>query len=66
MRNLLSFKDIYHHRYHIETANDNDIKYLYIISYMYTKNQILEKLYVLSSSLYYTSISTIGVNAIMN
>ena len=44
----------------------NGIKYLHIVSNVSTKNQILEKLLVLSSSLYYTSISTIEVNTIMN
>ena len=31
-RNLLSFKDIRRNGYHIETTNENDIEYLYIIS----------------------------------
>jgi hypothetical protein len=44
----------------------NGIKYLHIVSNVSTKKQILEKLLVLSSSLYYTSISTIEVNTIMN
>jgi hypothetical protein len=65
-RNLLSFKDIRLHGYHIEIANDNDIEYLYILSNVSTEKQILKKLLVLSSGLHYTSISTIEVNAIMN
>jgi len=65
-RNLLSFKDIRLHGYHIEIANDNDIEYLYILSNVSTEKQILKKLLVLSSGLHYTSINTIEVNAIMN
>jgi hypothetical protein len=65
-RNLLSFKDIRHNGYHIETANDNGIKYLHIIWNVSTKKQILKKLLISSSGLYYTCISTIEVNAIMN
>ncbi|KAL9365921.1 hypothetical protein Peur_037120 [Populus x canadensis] len=62
-RNLLSFKEIRLNGYYIETANDNGIKYLYIVSNVSTRKQTLEKLLVLSSGLYYTSISTIEVNA---
>jgi len=65
-RNLLNFKDILLNRYHIETANDNGIKYLYIISNVSTGKQMLEKLFILSLGLYYTSIGTIRSNAIMN
>jgi len=65
-KNLLSFKDIQLNRYHTETVNENGIKYLYIVSNVSTGKKILEKLLVLSSGLYYTSISTIKVNAIMN
>ena len=36
-RNLLSFKDIRLNGYHIETANNNDIEYLYIVSNVSTK-----------------------------
>jgi hypothetical protein len=66
MRNLLNFKDIRLNKYHIETVNDNDIEYLYIVSNVSTGKQILEKLFVLSLGLYYTSFGTIEVNAIMN
>jgi hypothetical protein len=65
-RNLLSFKDIQLNEYYIETVNDNGIKYLYIISNVSIGKQILKKLPILSSGLYYISISTIEVNAIMN
>ena len=58
-KNLQSFKDIHRSRYHIEIVNDNGIKYLHIVSNVFAKKQILEKLHVLSSGLYYTSISTI-------
>ena len=63
-RNLLSFKDIHHNRYYIETTNEND-KYLHIVSNVSTKKNI-GKIIILSSGLYYTSISTIKTNAIMN
>jgi hypothetical protein len=65
-RNLWSFKDTRLNEYHIETANDNSIEYLYFVSNVFTEKQILEKLPVLSSGLYYTNISTIKVNKIMN
>jgi len=65
-RNLLSFKDIQLNEYYIETVNNNGIKYLYIVSNVSIGKQILEKLPILSSGLYYVSISTIEVNAIMN
>ena len=64
-RNLLNFKDIRLNGYHIKTAKDNGIKYLYIVSNVSTGKQILKKLLILSSDLYYISISTIQVNAIM-
>jgi len=63
-RNLLSFKDIHHNRYYIETTNEND-KYLHIVSNVSTKKNIGKNI-ILSSGLYYTSISTIKTNAIMN
>ena len=31
-RNLLSFKDIHRNGYHIETMNEDNVEYLYIIS----------------------------------
>jgi len=58
-RNLQSFKNIHRNEYPIEIVNDNGIEYLHIVSNVYAKKQILEKLHVLYSSLYYTSISTI-------
>jgi hypothetical protein len=65
-RNILSFKKIRLNKYRIEIANDNGIEYLYIVSNISTEKQILKKLHALSSGLYYTSTSTIKVNAIMN
>jgi len=62
-RNLLCFKEIRLNGYYIETVNDNGIEYLYIVSNVSTRKQTLKKLLVLSSGLYYTSISTIEVNA---
>jgi hypothetical protein len=65
-RNILSLKNIRLNGYRIEIANDNGIEYLYIVSNISTEKQILKKLHALSSGLYYTSTSTIKVNAIMN
>ncbi|GAV62655.1 hypothetical protein CFOL_v3_06178, partial [Cephalotus follicularis] len=58
-KNLLSFKDIRHNGYHIETTNENDKEYLYIIGNASGKKQILEKLYGLSSGLYIMKIRAI-------
>jgi hypothetical protein len=65
-RNLLSFKNICRNEYHINIANDNGIKYLYVILNVFAKKQILKKTLILSSILYYTRINTIKFNAIMN
>ncbi|GAV84233.1 hypothetical protein CFOL_v3_27677, partial [Cephalotus follicularis] len=58
-RNLLSFKDIRLNGYHIETINENDKEYLYIIGNASGRKQILEKLPELSSELYIMKIREI-------
>ncbi|GAV58834.1 hypothetical protein CFOL_v3_02367, partial [Cephalotus follicularis] len=58
-RNLLSFKDIRHNGYHIETTNENGKEYLYITGNASGRKQILEKLPVLSSGLYIMKIRAI-------
>ena len=65
-RNLLSFKDIRRNEYHIETTNEDNTEYLYITDVVLGKKNILEKLPVFSSGLYYTNISTIEAHAIVN
>ena len=65
-RNLLSFKDIRRNGYHVETTNEENIEYLYITSIISNKKCILEKLPMFSSGLYYTYISTIEANVIIN
>ncbi|KAG4153241.1 hypothetical protein ERO13_D04G172580v2, partial [Gossypium hirsutum] len=65
-RNLLSFKNIRHNGYHIETINEGNDEYLHITSMIEGNKHILEKLSALSSGLYYTRISTIEAHAIIN
>jgi len=64
-RNLLSFKDISLNEYHIETNNEKDMKYLYI-SMIELKKNVLEKLSTFTYGLYYTYISTIEMNVMVN
>ena len=63
-RNLLSFKDIRSNGYHIETMNENGKEYLYVTSLQSGKKNVLEKLPVLSSGLYYTIIRKAEVYAV--
>ena len=65
-RNLLSFKDIRSNGYHIETMNENGKEYLYVTSLQSGKKNVLEKLPVLSSGLYYTIIRKAEVYAVVN
>lgn len=65
-RNLLSFKDILLIGYHIETTNENNVKYLCITSNTYNQKHILERMVVLSSGLYYTTIRSIEAYHVMN
>ena len=64
IRNLLSFKDICHNGYHIETTYDNNKEYLYITHIV--SSQKLEKLVVFSSRLYYITITIIELNMVMS
>ena len=61
-RNLLSFKDIRHNGYHLETMSENNIEYLQITSIEFGQKTILEKLKALSSGLYCTCINPIESN----
>ncbi|TYI68262.1 hypothetical protein E1A91_D08G077700v1, partial [Gossypium mustelinum] len=65
-RNLLSFKDIRHNGYYIETIIEGNDEYIQITSIIQGNKIILEKLFALSSSLYYTRISAIEAYAIIN
>ena len=62
-RNLLSFKDIRQNGYHVKTATENNMEYLYIVS---NETCILERLPAVFSGLYYMSIRTLEVNVILN
>ena len=66
LKKLLSFKDIRHNGYHIETTYDNNIKYLCITHIVSSQKLVVKKLYVFSSGLYYTTIITIELNMLMS
>ncbi|CAI0399065.1 unnamed protein product [Linum tenue] len=65
-RNLLSFKDIRQNGYHVETMSEGNIEYISITRECSGKKHTLEKLPELSQGLYYTHISMIEMNAIVN
>ena len=65
-RILLSFKDIRHNGYHIETNNKDSEEYLYITSMVLGQKLILEKLPIFSSGLYYSTMRTIEKNVIVH
>ena len=58
-RNMPSLKDIYMNGYHIETMNEGNTKCLYIISIVYGKKLLVEKLSTFSSGLYHININPI-------
>ena len=58
-RNLLSFKDVRHNGYHLETINENDIDYLCIISYKMDIKTNHGKIKASISGLYCVPIRTI-------
>ena len=58
-RILLSFKDICKNGYHIETMNEDNVKYLYITSIIFGQKLIMEKLRTFSSRLNHTTIKPI-------
>lgn len=64
-RNLLSFNGIYRNRYDIETANEGNRRYLYLISNVSRKKCILEKLPTLPLGLHYTHINVIESHMIV-
>ena len=65
-RNLISFKDIRRNGYHIETTCEGNVEYLHITKMISGKKQVLEKLPAFSSGLYYTKISVIETNIVIN
>ena len=65
-RNLLSFKDIRRQGYHIETMNEGNKKCLYITSIVYGKKLVVEKLSIISSELYHTTIKHIKSYVVVN
>ena len=65
-RNLLNFKDIYRNGYHIETMNEDNVKYLYITSIISSQKLIMEKLLAVSSRLYHTIIMPIESYVVIN
>ena len=65
-RNLLSFKDIRKNGYHVETMNENGVKYLWLTSYKTGQKQVLEKMRAYSSGLYGTIISPLETYAVTN
>ena len=64
--NLLSFKDIRHNGYHIETTYDNNKEYLCITHIVSNQTLVVENLPAFSSGLYYTTITTIELNMVMS
>ena len=65
-RNLLSFKDIRHNGYYIETTYDNNKEYLCITHIVSSQKLVVEKLCTFSSRLYYTTITTIELKTMMS
>ena len=65
-RNFLSFKDIRHNGYHIETTYDNNKEYLCITHIVSSQKLVVEKLSTFSSGLYCTTITTIELNMVMS
>ena len=64
-RTFMSFKDIRENEYHVETAHENDVDFLYMTSNTYGEKRILEKLRCLSSCPYVTTIHLIENNFII-
>ncbi|XP_059284821.1 uncharacterized protein LOC132038113 [Lycium ferocissimum] len=65
-RNLLSFKVIRQNGYHVETANEGQVEYLYITTMKAGERFVHEKLPALSSGLYHTSISAVETHVVVN
>jgi hypothetical protein len=64
--NLINFKDIRLNDYHVETTNEDSDEYLYITSIISGQKLILEKLFALSSGMYYTIIRTIESHVVVH
>ncbi|KAB2082323.1 hypothetical protein ES319_A05G190300v1, partial [Gossypium barbadense] len=64
--NLLNFKNILLNGYHIETMNEKNIEYLYILNVECGKKYVLERLPAFSSCLYYTHINAIESHVTTN
>jgi hypothetical protein len=58
-RTLLSYKDIRHNGFNVETRNDNKGEYLFITKSEGYAKQLLEKISSTSSGLYYTYIKPV-------
>jgi len=65
-RNLLNFKDVCAHGYHIETIDEDKKEYLYIISCMSGQKLVLEKLHVFFFEIYYTIMKSIVTNIMIH
>ncbi|XP_074336380.1 uncharacterized protein LOC141673528 [Apium graveolens] len=65
-RNLLSFKDIRHNGYHIETTNERDNEYLCITTIVSGRKHVIEKLPSYNSGLYYTFINPVESHMTIN
>ena len=63
---MLSFKDIRHNGYYIETTYDNNKEYLCITYIVSSQKLVVEKLSAFSSGLYYTTITTIELNMVIS
>ena len=63
---MLSFKVIRQNGYHVETANEGNVEYLYITTINAEKKTVHEKLPALSSGLYHTNIGTVESHALVN
>ncbi|KAJ9547214.1 hypothetical protein OSB04_019757 [Centaurea solstitialis] len=59
-------EDIRKNGYHIETMDEGESEYLLITNISSGKKNVLEKLSMYSSGLYYTKISTIETNMVIN
>ena len=58
-RTLLSYKDIHHNGFHIETHNDKTDEHLFITKNDGYNKQLLEKISSLSTGLYFTYIKPV-------
>lgn len=64
-RNLLSFNDIYSHKYDTQSATEGNMKYMYLTTCKSGKINILEKLPMLPTGLHYTYINVIESNMVV-